>query len=131
MDNKAKVWTKSGKNKQKMKSTIGLYQYTRTEVRRFVEKEPRQEGSLNKWELGKGWSAIKLREMRAQYTDNGKLIIQGKKEQREDFARRLKEHTSQERKMAEENTKERSIMAHTSKNETGTRWETENTRKGA
>ena len=72
-----------------MKSTIVLHQYTLREIRRFAEIEARQEGSRNKWENGKGWIAIQLSEVRAQYTDNGKLIIQGKKGKREDFVRRL------------------------------------------
>ena len=38
-----------------------------------------QEGSRNKRGSGKGWIAIQLSEVRAQYTDNGKLTIQGKK----------------------------------------------------
>ena len=84
-----------------MKSTTVLHQYTMIEIRRFAEIEARQEGSCNKWESGKGWSAIKLREVRAQYTNNGKLIVQGKKEQSEGFARRLKEHTEQERRIEE------------------------------
>ena len=66
-----------------MKSTTVLHQYTMTEIRRFAEIEARQEGSCNKWEPGKGWIAIKLKEVRAQYTNNGELIIQGKKERGE------------------------------------------------
>ena len=88
-----------------MKSTEVLYQYTRMEVGIFVEREAKQEGSNNRWEPGKGWIAVKLREVRPQYTDNAELILQGGKEQREAFARRLKEHTEQERKIAEENMK--------------------------
>ena len=76
-----------------MKSTEVLYQYTRMEVGRFVEREAKQEGRNNGWGSGKGWCAIKLREVRDQYTDNGILILQGEKEQGEAFARRLKEHT--------------------------------------
>ena len=85
-----------------MKSTEVLYQYTMMDVGRFVEREAKQEGRNNSWESGKGWGAIKLREVRSQYTDNGKLILQGGKEQREASARRLKEHTEKDREIAVE-----------------------------
>ena len=48
--------------------------------------------------MGIKWWAIKINIIRLQYTDSGKLAIQGKTEDREDFACELKEYTERENK---------------------------------
>ena len=52
------------------------------------------------------WAAIRIQGIRIQYTNNETLIIQGKKEDREEFARHLqafaqRERLEEERRMEE------------------------------
>ena len=62
--------------------------------------------------------------------DNGKLVLQGKKEQRETFARKLKGYTEQEKTISEAKYDAEIANDPYLKNEGKTRRDTENTRSG-